>query len=74
MEDDSSVEESKTVDGDQRISEESVEVDNKVGVEPPLGLQEREVIPASWPTRSASKVIENCWVLDKEGYKMGWIL
>jgi hypothetical protein len=52
-------------DGDQRIRDESVDVDKRVGVEGNfevvlLGRQERDVMPASWPMRSASKVIENC--------------
>lgn len=59
------------VEGDQRIREESVDVDNRVGVEGnfnvlALGRQERDVMPASWPMRSASKVIENCcglWII-----------
>lgn len=56
------------VEGDQRISEESVDVDRRVSIEADLdaagvvvlGRHESEVIPASWPIRRASKVIENC--------------
>lgn len=54
-------------EGDQRIREESVDVDKRVsgredeeGDGDRSGRHERDVIPASWPTRSASKVTENC--------------
>lgn len=60
MEDDSSVVGSNIVEGDQRMTEESVEADNSVGFEVIVGRQASEVIPASWPTRRASNVIENC--------------
>jgi hypothetical protein len=47
-------------EGDHRITDESVDVDSKVGVESDgvAGLQEREVTPASWPIKSASNVTE----------------
>jgi hypothetical protein len=52
-----------TVEGDQRIKEESVDVERRVGICPndagEVGRQDRDVIPASWPMRRASKVIEN---------------
>lgn len=54
-------------DGDHNIKEESVDVDNKVGIcstdSRELGLQANDVIPASCPIRSASNVIENFWEL-----------
>ena len=53
------------VEGDQRMSDESVEVERRVGmgVVAAAGRQESEVTPASWPISRASKVIENCRVL-----------
>lgn len=47
-----------TVDGDHKMTEESVDVDSKVDVE--SGRHEREVTPASCPTRRASKDMEIC--------------
>lgn len=56
-------------EGDQRMRDESVDVDRRVnGGDDPFvddddgrsGRHDREVTPASWPTRSASKVTENC--------------
>jgi hypothetical protein len=48
--------------GDHSISEESVDVDNKVGVDVGGlgGRHDKAVIPASCPMRRASNVIENC--------------
>ena len=53
------------VEGDQRMRDESVEVERRVGVRVVLvgGRQASEVTPASWPMSRASKVIENCRVL-----------
>lgn len=50
-----------TVEGDQIIRDESVDVESRVGTSPDgsLGLQESDVTPASWPTSSASNVTEN---------------
>jgi hypothetical protein len=51
------------VEGDQRIREESVDVERRVDVchgdVVEVGRQDRDVIPASWPMRRASNVIEN---------------
>jgi hypothetical protein len=52
--------ESKIVEGDHRITEESIDVESKVGIVAVSILQERDVTPASWPTRRASNVTENC--------------
>lgn len=49
-----------TIAGDQSMREESVDVERSVCVECVVeGRHEIEVIPASWPTRRASKVTEN---------------
>lgn len=50
------------VEGDHRITEESVDVESNVGSDhcDDDGLQESDVTPASCPTRRASKVTENC--------------
>lgn len=47
-------------EGDQRMRDESVEDERSVGAEadPEAGLHDKEVTLASWPTRSASNVIE----------------
>jgi hypothetical protein len=62
IEADRSREEVRMVEGDQSISEESVDVESRVGVGSGVvvGRQERDVIPASCPMRRASNVIENC--------------
>jgi hypothetical protein len=52
--------ESKIIEGDQRITEESIDVESKVGMVVVSILQKRDVTPASWPTRRASNVTENC--------------
>lgn len=51
----------KTVDGDHKIRDESVDVDSSVGEFDAVvcGRQERDVIPASCPMRRASNVTEN---------------
>lgn len=52
-------------DGDHRMTDESVEVESRVG-RPSFsdeGLQERDVMPASWPTNKASKRSEYCCAL-----------
>ena len=58
-------------EGDQRMRDESVEVDRRVNGEEEdgdrSGRHERDVIPASWPTRSASKVTENFCGLKIDG-------
>lgn len=53
------------VEGDQRMSDESVEVERSVGTGLVLvgGRHASEVTPASWPMSRASKVIENCRML-----------
>lgn len=63
--DDDSVSNVITVEGDQRIRDESVDVERRVGIDKDAGSgrQESEVMPASWPTRRASNVIENCCAL-----------
>ena len=52
--------------GDQRIREESVDVDSNVSFECPMfeRCQASDVTPASCPTSNASNVIENCCVLE----------
>lgn len=55
----------RTVDGDQSMTDESVEVDRSVGSANAAerGLQERLVRPASCPTNNASKVtVNSCWL------------
>lgn len=51
-----------TDEGDHRISDESVDVDRRVGVDADvvLGRQESDVTPASCPMSRASNVTENC--------------
>ena len=59
--------EPNTDDGDHRITEESVEVDSRVGSAnfDEGGRHDRLVIPASWPTRRASKVtVNSCWLVN----------
>jgi hypothetical protein len=51
---------SNIVEGDHKITEESVDVESKVGIVALSILQERDVTPASWPTSRASNVTENC--------------
>jgi hypothetical protein len=55
----------ETVTGDQRMREESVDVESNVSLCCPVGEgdQARDVTPASCPTSNASNVIENCCVL-----------
>lgn len=67
MEEAPSAAEVMMVAGDQRMSDESVEVERRVGtgVVGVGGRQESEVTPASWPMSRASNVIENCRVLSK---------
>jgi hypothetical protein len=57
-----------TVEGDQRMSEESVEVERSVGRVSSVvgGRQARLVTPASCPIRRASKVILYRTRLNKE--------
>jgi hypothetical protein len=52
---------------DQRMRDESVDVESNVSFECPVdeGRQARDVTPASCPTSSASNVMENCCVLPK---------
>ena len=52
--------------GDQRIREESVDVDSNVSFESSVFemRQASDVTPASCPTSNASNVIENCCVLE----------
>jgi len=64
MEDDLSCKGVPAEEGDHRIKDESVDVDNRVGDPVVAGLQETEVTPASCPTSSASKVIEYCCELE----------
>ena len=56
-----------TETGDQRMREESADVESSVSPEYLVdeGRHAREVIPASCPTSKASNVIENCCVLQK---------
>ena len=56
--------------GDQRMREESVDVDSSVSPECSVlvGRQARDVTPASCPTRRASNVIENGCVLESVEY------
>jgi hypothetical protein len=51
-----------TETGDQRMREESVDVESRVSLECPIGevRQARDVTPASCPTSNASNIIENC--------------
>ena len=53
--------------GDQRIREESADVDSNESLECLVdeGRQARDVTPASCPTSKASNVIENCCLLQK---------
>ncbi len=61
----SSVDDVRTVDGDQRMSDESVDVERRVGSSSGVrcGRHDKDVTLASCPTRSASKVTENSWDL-----------
>jgi len=54
-----------TETGDQRMREESVDVESSVSLECPIGVVRHasDVTPASCPTSKASNVIENCCVL-----------
>ncbi len=56
-----------TETGDQRMREESVDVESSVSLECPddEGRQASDVTPASCPTSKASNVTENCCVLQK---------
>ena len=61
MEDDLSCKLDPASEGDHKITDESVDVDNKVGLDSVrAGLHETDVTPASWPMSSASNVIEYC--------------
>ena len=55
--------------GDQRMREESVDVDSNVSFECSVfeGRQASDVTPASCPMSKASNVIENCCVLGGGG-------
>jgi hypothetical protein len=67
IEDDSSCKDVPAAEGDHKIKDESVDVDNRVGVDSTeAGLHETEVTPASCPMRSASKVMEYWWELGLE--------
>lgn len=44
---------------DQSMSDESVDVERSVLFALLLGRHDKDVTAASWPTRSASKVMEN---------------
>ena len=58
---DPSLVEPRIVDGDHKMREESVEVDRSVcPANRDEGRHERDVMPASWPTSSASNVMVNC--------------
>ena len=56
--------------GDQRMREESVDVDSSASLECSVleGHQESDVTPASCPTSKASNVIANCCVLESAEY------
>ena len=47
------------------MTEESIDVESKVGIVAVSIRQERDVTPASWPTRRASNVTENRSALDR---------
>ena len=53
------------MEGDQRMSDESVDVERRVGMSLDVngGLHDSDVTPASCPTRRASNVTENSWEL-----------
>jgi hypothetical protein len=67
IDDDLSSNDVPSAEGDHRIKDESVDVDNRVGVDSIVaGFHETDVTPASCPMSSASKVMEYCWALGLE--------